>query len=464
MSLRHRLLGMGLLVVLIFAAGMGSALDLAFRNVAETLRMERLQTQIYMLLASADLNEGEMSMPDVLPEPKLATPASGMYALIRNDQGEKVWRSSSMLGQEIEKEITPSSDTPLGEFKTELYREKGGQELFVVSYGVAWVTDQGEHRFSLAVAEDQLIFLQQINSFRQALWGWLALFVVLLLSVQVAILHWALRPLRQAEAGLQEMVAGRAERLEGTYPKELSGLIKNLNKLIYNERERMQHYRKTLANLAHSLKTPLAVMKSAIEGRRDRTLTPELSEFIEQIDRIDMLVEYQLIRASTSGKMTFHTPLPIRPVLEKVIRSVQKVYLDKNLSIALHAPEEAVFHGAEGDLMEMVGNLIDNGCKWSERQLAITVSLCDDALSNLPVSSNTKPQWLEIRVEDDGPGMEEDEVARLSQRGVRGDESVPGQGIGLAVVREVIEAYQGHLKFSRSRWNGTQVSLLIPLN
>lgn len=494
MSLRQRLLGIGLLVVVVFSAGIGSALDFAFRDVAETLRMERLQAQVYMLLASADLDGGKLSMPDVLPEPRLSPPGSGMYALIYDAQGQTIWRSGSMLGQEME--IPPLGK--LGEFHTRIVAAGAPAGLFVVSYGVAWVTENGEYRFDLVVAEDQAVFVGQISSFRQALWGWLALFVILLLAVQVAVLHWALRPLRRAEVAIQEIVAGRADRLEGPFPRELSGLVENLNKLIHNERQRMGHYRETLANLAHSLKTPLAVMKSALENAlEDENPAVRPGDLIEQVERIHTLVEYQLVRASTSGKMTFHTPLPIRPVVEKLIRSLQKVYLDKQLSIEFNCPAEAVFPGVEGDLMEIVGNLMDNACKWCRQNLMVSVGIhtaphgglpeglpaaLPDGLhaiemssavaeretaavaQNLPREPMSHSVWLEIRIEDDGPGLSEAEAARLSARGVRGDESVPGQGIGLAVVRELTGAYQGHLKFGWSRWNGSAVSLFIPLD
>ena len=511
MSLRQRLLGIGLLVVVVFSAGIGSALDLAFRDVAETLRMERLQAQVYMLLASADLDGGKLSMPDVLPEPRLSPPGSGMYALIYDAQGQTVWRSGSMLGQEME--IPPLGK--LGEFHTRIVAAGTPAGLFVVSYGVAWVTENGEYRFDLVVAEDQAVFIGQMRSFRQALWGWLALFVILLLAVQVAVLHWALRPLRRAEVAIQEIVAGRADRLEGPFPRELSGLVENLNKLIHNERQRMGHYRETLANLAHSLKTPLAVMKSALENAlEDENPAVRPGDLIEQVERIHTLVEYQLVRAATSGKMTFHTPLPIRPVVEKLIRSLQKVYLDKQLSIEFNCPAEAVFPGVEGDLMEIVGNLMDNACKWCRQNLLVSVRIetvpcggfteglpdgpCASekpsavaeratavaerataaaeratavaerataaAVQNLSREAMSHSAWLEIRIEDDGPGLSEEDAARLSARGVRGDETVPGQGIGLAVVRELTGAYQGHLKFGRSRWNGSAVSLFIPLD
>lgn len=455
LSLRQRLLGIGLLAVVFFAVGIGFALDFAFREVAETLRIERLQAQVYMLLASADLEEGRLKVPEILPEPRLSAPGSGVYALFRDSNGQPVWRSGSLLGQEYEINL-PSE---LGAFTTGTISAEDVSDLFVMSYGVAWVVDEDEFRFDLMVAENQHAFYKQIYSFRQALWGWLVLFIVLLLAVLMVVLHWAISPLRRAELAVLDVAAGRAERIDSPFPRELAGLVENLNRLINNERQRMTHYRETLANLAHSLKTPLAVIKNTLESHSTDDQTEMM---IEQVERMNTLIEYQLARASASGKMTFQTPLSIRPVLDKLLRSLHKVYAAKQVWVECECAESAVFLGVEGDLMEITGNLLDNAFKWCRKRVSVTVTVCE--ASPVKKSVSKKPSVLQIRIEDDGPGMSDDDVSRFSERGVRGDESVPGQGIGLAVVRERVHAYDGRLEFGQSRWNGAAVMLFIPLS
>jgi two-component system sensor histidine kinase PhoQ len=249
---------------------------------------------------------------------------------------------------------------------------------------------------------------------------------------------------------IEEIETGEREALAGDYPRELEGLTGNLNALIRSGRARLQRYRDSLSDLAHSLKTPLAVLRSSTGEVPEQT-----REVIrEQVDRMDQTIEYQLQRAATSGRSALATPVEVAPVAERIGRTLNKVYADKSLSLALEVGDEAVFVGDPGDLTELIGNLMDNACKWARRAVRLRVRNTDD--------EDPSRSRLVIEVEDDGPGIAEGQRAKVLERGVRADSLVPGQGIGLAVVREMVEeVYGGQVEITDSELGGALVRLTV---
>jgi len=183
------------------------------------------------------------------------------------------------------------------------------------------------------------------------------------------------------------------------------------------------------------LKTPLAVVRSQLESGGD---AEELRwTVLEQVGRMDEIVAYQLSRAATSGHQTFAAPLPLEPYCEEIVRSLEKVYANKGVLCEFEIEATARFHGDQGDLMELLGNLLENAFKWARRRVLLSASA-------IAAPSGRRP-GLELIVEDDGPGAAEEKVGHLLQRGVRGDERVQGHGIGLAIVQDILRAYQGEL-------------------
>jgi two-component system sensor histidine kinase PhoQ len=213
-----------------------------------------------------------------------------------------------------------------------------------------------------------------------------------------------------------------------------------------HERAQQKRYRDALADLAHSLKTPLALMRGALNERgRSGAATRELDEQVEQMDRI---IGYQLQRASTAGRSGFAVPQLVRPTVERLLAALQKVHAGKPIAIEIAIDSLARFRGDAGDLTELLGNLFDNGFKW--------------ARSRVRVSATSTDSRLALCVEDDGAGIEPEQVQRVLERGVRADQSVPGQGIGLAVVRDIVDAYAGELRIERSSLGGACIRLVLP--
>lgn len=440
-SLRRRLLLLAGGVVLIFLGLTGAVLDQAFRQSLDRAQAERLQGVIYTILAAAELADEQLLLPQELPDARLSTPASGLYAQVLS-QGGRGWRSPSLLA------INWRADSFLPAGETQSYEAAAdGIRLRALAYGLSWEDANGQQAdFTLHVAEDAAVYQDQLTAFRTSLWGWLAVAAGALLLAQLLVLHWSLQPLTAVARDLQDIERGRAESLQGHYPLEIAGLIQSLNRLLQSERERTARYRDTLANLAHSLKTPLTVLRNALESGR---IDP--ADGLEQVDRIDASVQYQLRRASASRHyLLLNAPLPVAPVLERVLRTLAKVYADKALLLEAQVAPEAAFPGNEGDLMELLGNLLDNAHKWAQRQVRVQAQ---------PL---TPKGGLLLTVEDDGPGIAAAEAQAVLERGVRADEQVPGHGIGLAVVADLVANANGRLHIDRSCLGGARFRLELP--
>jgi two-component system sensor histidine kinase PhoQ len=422
------------------------ALDKAFFDAALSSQRDRLQGYMHAYLAGADTNRaGNLIPPEVGPDPRFDRPGSGLYASIVGDHvrnaKDRQWRSPSALGLELPFD----TELPQGAtvFSGPLHTAQG--DLFILSQGITWsVANRPELKLTLNIAEDSAALQNQVQVFRRTLLAWLGGLGVLLLLLLLGVLRWSMAPLRRVAADLARVERGADEHLAGRYPTELSGLATNLNNFIDSERERLARYRHTLSDLAHSLKTPLAVIRTQLESEADGK---ELRwTVLEQVGRMDEIVAYQLSRAATSGRQTFAAPLPLEPYAEEIVRSLEKVYADKQVLCEFEIDPEARFRGDQGDLMELLGNVLENAFKWARRKVLLTARPGRQA--------DARSSELELCIEDDGPGIPQDRVEYLLQRGVRGDERVQGHGIGLSIVQDIVKAYGGSLKVSRSETLG----------
>lgn len=443
-SLNRRLLLVAGALVLLFLGVTGAILDQAFRQSLDRAQADRLLGVVYTLLAAAELRPDGLDLPADLPDARLTTPASGLYAQVL-DTWRTVWTSPSVLGIGWHpKRRLPPGATDAYQASTEAGR------LYALAYGLSW-EDAGGRRadFTVHVAEHTDTYSAQLNAFRTSLWGWLGAAALGLLVAQMLVLRWSLRPLTAVARDLRAIEQGCAESLTGRYPLEIAGLVHALNALLKSERERAARYRDTLANLAHSLKTPLAVLRATLEGADAHG-----HEALEQIDRIDASIQYQLRRAAAGGRAPLRAPLPVEPTLARLLRALAKAYCDKPLAVESHCASDAVFFGAEGDLMELLGNLLDNAHKWARRRVRITVR---------PLAAGlTGQHGLSLQVEDDGPGIDAAQAQLVLARGVRADEQVPGHGIGLAVVAELVSGFHGRLRIDRSELGGARFRVELP--
>ena len=440
-SLHTRLLLAATLVLAGFIGATGLTLDKAFRVSARASMQERLQSYIYALLAATGEDEnGRMTPPRRIPEPRFSKPDSGLYAVIAGADGQPLWRSDSLAGRSVD--IVQPQQPGQRDYR----RLTGsGTDLYAISFGVAWVDyAKAEELYTFAVAEDTAAFEEQIDSFRTSLWGWLGAMAGVLLLAQGLILRWGLRPLRTVESDLGRIEQGAAEHLDGTYPKELTGLTSSLNSLIEHSKRVQTRYRNSLDDLAHSLKTPLALLQSFCD--RKSAESGEEHELVrEQVERMDGIIEHQLQRAAVSGRAALARGVTLQPVLERLLRSLDKVYCDKQVDLRLELDPDAAFYGDEADLTEALGNLLDNAYKYCAGKVRVCARRQSSAASG---------HGLEITIEDDGHGIDPAMIDTVLERGKRMDETVPGHGIGLSMAREIIAVYGGKLDIGSGHLGG----------
>jgi two-component system sensor histidine kinase PhoQ len=442
-SLSTRLLASVCVLLVLFFGATIFVLDGVYRNLSESSIRTQLELQLSVLISASDEEPGDKLIPgESLREARFASLGSGLYGQIDRDDGETVWRSASLIGTglELATQLQP------GKRITRQLRLPNGDVVSALSAGLEWEFPKRKTRkFVYTVAEDLEPYRADLQRYRRQLIGGFGGLMVLLLGALALLFRWVLKPVRQVEHEIEEIEAGRANELHGSYPRELVGITANMNTLLRSERDRLGRYRNTLGNLAHSLKTPLAVARSLADS-------PQLQE---QISRMDDIVRYQLKRASMSGGTGLGSaPIEVSGVLTALRETLLKVYADKHLSLQVEADTAARFIGDDGDLMEIAGNLLDNACKWCKSQVKVTAK---------PLASpGSRREGLLLSVEDDGPGISPEQREHVLKRGARLDERVSGQGIGLSVVQELAQLSGGSIAIDASSLGGCKITIRLP--
>lgn len=462
LSLHARQLLAASLGLVAFLGLTGIALDRAFLETARSNLRERLQSYAYAYVSVIDFDRnGELiPLPEELrPDERFTRPESGLYAQIRGERGLR-WESPSSIGARLPEPPAFEAGRIHFDATPVAYTNAEGQprEAYRLLQDIVWETGEvGQwrevNRFTFSVLEDTGALQAQIGVFRRALWGYLGLAAILLLLVQTLVLRWSLHPLRRLERELLRVQRGVSARLSSRHPPELEQITGSVNALIESEHAHLDQSRNTLSDLAHSLKTPLAVLRTRLESESN---PDELRrELCMQVQRMSEIVSYQLSRAARSGHALFAAPVEIEPRAEEIVASLEKVYAGRGVLCEFDLDAQARFYGELGDLQELLGNLLENAFKWAHRRVLLTVR-------SEAVAADRRPGVYFI-VEDDGPGIPADKVQRLLQRGVRGDERVQGHGIGLAIVQDIVRAYRGELEVTRSEeLGGARFSVRFP--
>lgn len=460
LSLHARQLLAASLGLVAFLGLTGYALDHAFRETVLSNLHEQMQNSAFAYVSEFEFTRnGELIPPpmDRAPDGRFSQPGSGLYAEARGSTLH--WDSPSVLGRHLPEspQLKPgdqSFDGPLSFIDS----DGSHRSVYRYAYGLAWergVTGDWSEvtRFTISVFLDSAVFDQQVQVFRRALWGYLGLAGLLLILVQTLVLRWSLQPLRRLALELNRVQRGVSQGLSGRHPRELEPITESINALIDSERSHLEQSRNTLSDLAHSLKTPLAVLRSHLDAG---TGPDELRADVQtQVRRMNDIVSYQLSRAARSGHALFSAPIAVEPRAEEIVASLEKVYAGKGVICEFEIDAAARFHGELGDLQELLGNLVENAFKWAKSRVLLSVRV-------EPAERQRRP-GVSFVVEDDGPGIAAENVEHLLQRGVRGDERVQGHGIGLAIVQDIVRAYRGELKVDRSNeLGGARFTVRIP--
>ncbi len=449
-SIASRLLLASALLLPLFLGLTGFFLDRAFENSLEVAERSRLRGHVNLLMSVAEPETKNNRITGLrvtsvtLSEADFEHPNSGLYGYIFDGQNKPVWHSNSAaLNSPPDYADIAKSDTP-GKM---LFSTKHlfGQPHFVARYTVNWEDAKGNPTpFHFVVIHSTEEYEAELSAYRNELWRWLGTAGIFLLIAQTLILRWGLRPLGKLAVALKAMQSGDTSSIEGEHPKELQRIVSNLNQVLDREQSLRQRYRNSLADLAHSLKTPLAVLQSKI----NQSATPD-NELSEQVARMNQVVTYQLQRAVSSQQKGTFRRTRIEPIAQRLFATLQKVYAAKHMQQELDLAPNSVVAGDEQDVMELVGNLLENAFKYGKHQVRMRSAM--------------EANRLRIDIEDDGPGVPENQRERILERGQRLDTSIPGQGIGLSVAAEIVRSYGGDIRIHTSELGGACFSILMPI-
>lgn len=439
-SLRARLLVSAAVILAAFGSLTGLILEQSFQSGLSQAQQDKMQTLVYSLLGAASPDAyGDLTIAiDAVPDPRLRQPLSGLEAALFDSNSLIVWSSADFL------RLTPPAMPEVGEWRFERLNDPNA---FALSFGLRWIDSSDDpRRYTIVILEDATAYDRQLSAFQRTLWLWLGITLVALTLALVALQHWGLRPLRILERELKRIESGSQTQIQGEYPEELKPLTRDLNAMISAERNQQTRYRHALGDLAHALKTPLAVLRGMTsEPGVDDGPRQQLQE---QVDRMLHIVDHQLRRAAAAGTRTLTEPIALRGLSDKLLLVISKVYADRQVRTENEVPEDLRLRADQGDLYDLLGNLLDNAAKYGN--------------GHVRISAMASSRQCLIVVEDNGPGFPPD-AEQLLQRGARADSRLPGQGLGLAAVAEIVQAYGGRLLLDRSPLGGAKVIVALPL-
>ncbi len=431
----------------------GVVLSSLYRQSAERAFDRRLGVYLRTLVADvASPDEPTDKFPQSLGEPLFELPLSGWYwQVTRLDPGKSEERASRSLwdgglphlqGQGVGAGVNGSRQGYVA--------GPEDQRLRLVERDI----DLGEDgHYLVAVAGDAAEISDETRSFDQALVITFSILAAVLLLTTMFQVRFGLAPLKRISDSLAAIRSGSAERLAGKFPEEIAPLARETNALIDANKEIVERARTHVGNLAHALKTPLSVMVNEASARgRD----PFALKVLEQADIMRDQVARHLERARLAARLTVvGSVTDVSTVVTALARTMEKIHREKNIAIEVHADEQARFRGEQPDLEEMIGNLVDNACKWTSSRVMIEV-VCERAD---PASA---AQVVRVVVDDDGRGLSPSEREQVAKRGRRLDETKPGSGLGLSIVVELAGLYGGGLTLSTAPIGGLRAELVLP--
>ena len=452
------------LVILIVT---GIALSTLYRHAVERAFDRRLDVYLRTLVADvASPEEGGDKFPQSIGEPLFELPLSGWYwQVTRLDAKAPQVRSSRSLWDSALPHLDSGPSAADAEYRQGYAQGPEGQTLRLVERNID-LGDEG--KYLIEVAGDASEIDDETRSFDRAIGATFAALTLALLLTTALQVRFGLAPLTRISQRLAAIRSGRAERLEGQFPMEIAPLARETNALIDANREIVERARMHVGNLAHALKTPLSVIVNEAAARGDDPLAQKVRE---QAEIMRDQVSRQLERARLAARLTVvGTLTDVSPVVTALARTMEKLHRDRDIAIAVDVPEHAFFRGEQQDLEEMIGNLVDNGCKWAQSRVAIEV-IADhgagaaDKGQRGPRGDSAEDgdkRRVRIIVDDDGPGLSPGEREQAALRGQRLDETKPGSGLGLSIVVELANLYSGVLTLGTAPIGGLRAELALP--
>lgn len=445
-SLRVRLMLGAAMTVLLFMLALFPALQQVFTVALEESIKQRLAADASALISAARITKGQLRMPEKLPDEEFDILGARQLGFIYDSSGVLLWRSRSSQQESIK--YQPKYDGHGYDFLR--MQDSEGHEFFVYDVEIDLLRGQSA-AYSIVTMQPVSDYQTMYDKLRQQLYIWLAFALLLLLGFLWFGLGWGIRSLRSVSAELDQVESGVRTALSDEHPRELLRLTRSLNRLLESERQQSERYRHSLDDLAHSLKTPLAVLQGLGEVIAAQPANSEHAKTLQgQVSRMSQQISYQLQRASLRKSGLLRYRVKLKPLVDSLVEALDKVYRDKRVTVRREFGLELRIPVEQAALLEMLGNLLENAYR-----------LC---ISEIRIRAHIIENYCELTVEDDGPGVPKHQRERILQRGERLDVQHPGQGIGTAVVKDIIDSYNGQLFVEESALGGAQFRILFPLH
>ncbi len=428
------------LIVALIATGL--LLSSLYSRALDRSQIEALNFNLETLVARII----QAGAPDALsveaPNPRFSRSGSGWYWKITAEDGSLLNLSNSLLGGQFPR-LTISFDE--NNSRTGVVRDDAGTRLRIIERKVTI-----DERTQVFIVSGNLDTIQNLtNQFRNQAFVVLGAVGAMLAIMSAIVGRVALRPVGKLARAIERVRSGEAQEIEGQFPRELTPLADELNELLRSNTQIVQRAKSQVGNLAHGLKTPLAVLRNEAVGD-----TSEFSSIVSsEVEKMNSQVKTYLDRAQMSARSAIvGSRSNANETVKRLVRVMQKLHCERDVSIQMPQDEIIWFRGEESDLEEMVGNLLDNACKWSAHKVSVS----------LEEIKNDQQKLAVITIQDDGRGLNEDEAKAVLKRGVRLDEKTVGSGLGLDIVKELVDIYGGELQIDRSDFGGLRAKLSLP--
>ncbi len=450
-SLARRLFLSATAVSVIVLLVIGVVLSSLYRNAVERAFDRRINVYLRNIVAEIANNPKAPTIePETLGEPLFFIPASGWYwqiTRLSDPADRKASRSSPEEGfPTLESQKVPEV---YGGLRQAYVTGPDGQRLRAVERFL----DLGEDgRFLLMIAGDSFEIEDEVSDFNDALLLTLGFILLAFMATVWFQIRFGLRPLKNVSDALSKIRSGETDRLRGSFPKEVAPLAGEVNALLDTNREIVDRARTHVGNLAHALKTPLSVLMNETANVKG----PAAEKIREQLGVMRDQVQRHLDRARIAARVAVvSTTVEVAPVVEMLVRTMEKIHRERGVALRTKLDPQARFRGEQQDIEEMVGNLVDNACKWATSRVDVEVFA-------IAAARGARPGSLRIQVDDDGPGLAPDEREEVLRRGRRLDESKPGTGLGLSIVLDLAKLYGGTLQLGNSPLGGLRAELTLP--
>ncbi|WP_067519280.1 ATP-binding protein [Endozoicomonas ascidiicola] len=456
-SLKSRaIIALSILLGFSFSLILLSVLESFDETIDQATREQMASNANALMAAAAKEVDGQLLMPERTGVKRFDKPNSDtLRGYIFSADGKLLWQSISSNGKPIDYQPVFDLDQ-----RVELTTIEMDGKTYLV-YEVDTLLGSSSSGYCFVTLVPAKKYLSIVEIFTNHLRMWVSIAVLLVVAVCWMVLWWSLKPFREVEEQISEIESGHRDSIEGSFPSEVKRLTDSINTLIISEQKQRQKYRTTMDDLAHSLKTPLAVLQSFSSSLKIQSKAPNEAEIVNlckninsQVQRMNQIIGYHLHRSVTGHHGLLRQSVQVEPVVNELKTTLEKVYSGKQINFITALDPSCIFHGDEDDLLEMLGNLLTNAFKFCYNTVSLT--------GYVESKQHNQPARLTLLFDDDGSGIDQEDREQVFHRGIRADCEKPGQGIGLAVVKDLVEGYQGHIIIEDSSLGGARIKLILP--